>query len=181
MRSHQQLLREALQGSRGEDTNTYGDAFFAAFRSAADAVAAAAAAQRALYEHPWPDRRRVLVRMGLNAGVGAIAGESYVGVAIHRAARLCGIAQGGQVLLSQATGAIASDEALEGLRLRDRGERRLKDFEHSERVYELLIDGLPRPKAARGRRPFLPVDSPRAKHVARRDGFATTYDLGAND
>ena len=69
----------------------------------ADAVAAAQAAQRALAKHPWPGGTAVRVRMGLHTGEPTLASGGYVGLDVHRAARLCAAGHGGQVLLSEAT------------------------------------------------------------------------------
>ena len=85
---HGRLLREAFAGTGGQVIDTQGDAFFVAFRSAADAVAAAAAGQRALQAHEWPDGVAVSVRMGLHTGEAAVADDRYLGLAVHRAARL---------------------------------------------------------------------------------------------
>src|SRR5438067_13578484 len=62
---HRRLLRQAFESCHGCEVDTQGDAFFVAFRRAADAVVAASAAQRALAAHPWPDDGAVRVRMGL--------------------------------------------------------------------------------------------------------------------
>jgi class 3 adenylate cyclase len=74
-----------------------------AFGSARDAVTTAAAAQRAINAHPWPERVPIRVRMGLHTGEPVIAASSYVGLDIHRAARIMAAGYGGQILLSQAT------------------------------------------------------------------------------
>ncbi len=127
----------------GTEVDTQGDAFFVAFVGARDAVAAAIAAQRALAEHPWPDEAPVSVRMGLHTGEAYPAEHGYVGVAVHRAARICTIAHGGQVLLSRSTAGIVEDEDIPGVALRDLGEHRLKDVDRPERISQLVIDGLP--------------------------------------
>ena len=83
--------------------DTQGDAFFVAFARATDAVSAAVSAQRALSTHPWPDRVTVRVRMGLHTGEPHFPAEGYVGLDVHRAARIMSAGHGGQVLLSQTT------------------------------------------------------------------------------
>ena len=77
------------------------------FPRATSAVAAAVEAQRALVQHPWPEGTQVRVRMGLHAGEAEVALDTYVGIAMHRAARIAGVGHGGQVLLSETTTALA--------------------------------------------------------------------------
>jgi class 3 adenylate cyclase len=81
--------------------------------------------------------------MGLHTGNPHRAEHGYSGVAVHRAARICTLAHGGQVLLSRATAGILDDEDVPGVGVRDLGEHRLKDFDRPERVYQLRIDGRP--------------------------------------
>jgi class 3 adenylate cyclase len=140
---HRALLRAAFVEHGGAEIDTQGDAFFVAFTRARDAIAAAIAAQRALAEHRWPDEAPVSVRMGLHTGEAYPAEHGYVGVAVHRAARICTIAHGGQVLLSRSTAGIVDDEDIPGVALRDVGEHRLKDIDRPERISQLVIEGLP--------------------------------------
>jgi hypothetical protein len=119
-----------------------GDAFFVVFESARSAVAGAVAGQRALADHRWPEGIVVRVRMGLHTGEPSLRDEGYLGLAVHRAARICSAGYGGQVLLSRSTSAVLEDDELEGISLRDLGNHRLKDIERTERIYQLLIDGL---------------------------------------
>src|SRR5207302_119093 len=99
----QRLLREVFARHRGEEIDTQGDSFFVAFRSASDAVSAAVDAQRAFAAHAWPDGVEVRVRMGIHTGEAAATGERYLGLSVHRAARVGATAHGGQVLLSSST------------------------------------------------------------------------------
>jgi class 3 adenylate cyclase len=140
---HRRVLREAFALNRGREVDTQGDAFFCVFDSAHDAVAAAVAAQRALSGPDWPLDTRVRVRMGIDTGEPAVSGDAYIGLAVHRAARVCSAANGGQVLLSSACGSVLGEEEIAGTAVRDLGEHRLKDFDRPERLYQLLIDGLP--------------------------------------
>ena len=137
------LLRGAFEAHGGELVDTQGDSFFVAFRRVGDAVAAAVAAQRALAEHPWPDGSEVRLRMGIHAGEPHVSEERYVGLGVHRAARICAAAHGGQVLLSNAAAAVLADSELKGIELRELGARSLKDFERPERLHQLVIAGLP--------------------------------------
>jgi class 3 adenylate cyclase len=79
----------------------------------------------------------------VHTGEPYVAPDGYTGVAVHRAARICSIGHGAQVLLSRATAGILDDQDLPGVSLRDLGEHRLKDFERPERIYQLVVDGLP--------------------------------------
>src|SRR5215213_10061313 len=127
--THQLLLREAFAAHGGREVDTQGDAFFVAFPRAADAAQAAVAAQCALAAHPWPEGAAVRVRMGLHTGEPLATGERYVGLAVHRAARVGSAAHGGQVLLSAATAAVLQDQLPPDLVVKDLGEHRLKDFD----------------------------------------------------
>jgi predicted ATPase/class 3 adenylate cyclase len=128
---HRRIVREAVVAHGGAEVDTQGDAFFVAFARASDAVAAAVDAQRALAGGP------VRVRMGLHTGEPRLTDEGYVGVDVHRAARIAAVGHGGQVLLSQATRALVEVDA------RDLGPHRLKDLSAPERIFQLEMDGLP--------------------------------------
>ena len=140
--AHSAILRSAIGAHAGTEVSTEGDAFFAVFPSARDAVSAAAEAQRALDATRWPEGSIVKVRMGLNSGEAKLGGDNYVGLDVNRAARIAAAGHGGQVLLSDATRALVAQDLPEGLRLRDLGEHRLKDLVLSVRISQLDIDGL---------------------------------------
>ena len=140
---HRSLMRAAYAQYGGEEMGTEGDALFFAFRRASDAVAAAAAAQRALAAHEWPDGQELRVRMGLNTGEPSVEEGGYFGLGLHLTARICSAAHGGQVLVSQSTRSVCQSEELEGIDLRDMGEHLLKDFDRPERLFQLVIAGLP--------------------------------------
>ena len=99
---HHRILRAAFEEHDGQEIDTQGDAFFVAFRRAKDAVAAAAAAQRGLAANEWPDGTELRVRMGMHTGEPSVSNEGYLGLGVHRAARICSAGHGGQVLLSEA-------------------------------------------------------------------------------
>jgi predicted ATPase/class 3 adenylate cyclase len=140
---HQALLRDAFEVAGGVEIATEGDSFFVVFRSAASAVAAAAAAQRALAGEPWPAEIGALrVRMGLHTGEGTLGGDNYVGIDVHRAARIAAAAHGGQVLISDSARALVAGSLPAELRLHDLGAFRLKDLEQPERLVQLVIPDL---------------------------------------
>jgi predicted ATPase/class 3 adenylate cyclase len=130
--AHRRLLRAAFSRHGGYEVNCEGDSFFVAFQSAAEAVTAAAEAQGALDDHAWPGGLAVRVRMGIHTGEPVLAPPKYVGLDIHRAARLMAAGHGGQALVSGATAALAGIDGL-----RDLGEHRFKDLSAPERVYQL--------------------------------------------
>lgn len=127
---HRRRLRAAFADHGGVEVDTQGDAFFVAFGRASDAVAAAADCQRALADGP------IRVRMGLHTGEPRLTVEGYVGLDVHKGARIAAVGHGGQVLLSQTT------RALVGANVRDLGMHRLKDLSAPERIYQLELDGL---------------------------------------
>jgi class 3 adenylate cyclase len=149
---HRELLRASFAEHGGVEVDTQGDAFFVVFSRAPAAVGAAVAAQRSIANEPWPEEGTLSVRIGLHTGEPYVSEHGYTGVAVHRAARICTIAHGGQVLLSRATAGIVDDAEMPGVGLLDLGEQALKDFDRPERVYQLVVDGLadefPPPRAA---------------------------------
>jgi predicted ATPase/class 3 adenylate cyclase len=140
---HHDILRTAIRSHGGIDINTEGDAFFAVFTSAVDAIAACADAQRGLADREWPAGGQVRVRMGLHTGEGRLGGEDYVGPDVHRAARIAAAGPGGPVLVSETTRSLTVDKLPDGLTLRDLGAHRLKDFDEPQHVYQLVVAGLP--------------------------------------
>src|SRR5712692_4395815 len=136
------LLRTAFQKYSGYEVDTQGDAIFAAFARASDALLAAVAAQRELALHSWPSAVAVRVRMGLHTGEPSRVVEGYVGLDVHYAARIMSAAHGGQVLLSRTTRDLVEHDLPEGVSLRDLGEHHLKDLERPIPLYQLVIEGL---------------------------------------
>jgi predicted ATPase/class 3 adenylate cyclase len=122
---HRRVIRKACAHHDGVEIDTQGDAFFFAFVAAPGALAAAAELTEALSSGP------VQVRVGLHTGSPLVSEEGYVGVDVHRAARIAASGHGGQVLVSQSTASLVAGD------LRDLGEHRLKDLLAAERVYQL--------------------------------------------
>jgi predicted ATPase/class 3 adenylate cyclase len=143
LETHHAILRRAIAAHGGAEVSTEGDAFFAVFPSPLGAVSAAVDAQRELAAADWPDDRALLVRMGLHTGEGELGGDNYVGVDVHRAARIKGAGYGGQVLLSESTRALVEPALPGDVRLRDMGQHRLKDLPAPEHLYQLVVAGLP--------------------------------------
>jgi class 3 adenylate cyclase len=110
LEDHRQLLRGAFDAYAGYEVSTAGDSFFVAFNRAQDAVGAALAGQRALARHAWADGERVRVRMGIHTTEATPSGRDYVGLGVHRAARISAAAHGDQVLVSQSTRDLLDDD-----------------------------------------------------------------------
>jgi predicted ATPase len=123
---HRRILREAFAAHGGVEVDTQGDAFFVAFPTAPGALAAAAEAVERLAPGP------IKVRVGVHTGTPLVAEEGYVGVDVHRAARIAAVGHGGQVLVSASTATLAGPGTL-----RDLGEHRLKDLSEPERIHQL--------------------------------------------
>jgi len=140
---HHALLRQAFSARDGVEVMTEGDAFFVVFSSPLSAVEGAAQAQRLLAAEAWPSGVEVRVRMGMHTGEAVLGGDNYVGLDVHRAARISAAGHGGQVLLSETTKALVERGLSTGIGLRDLGQHRLKDLPTPEHIYQLELDGLP--------------------------------------
>jgi predicted ATPase/class 3 adenylate cyclase len=130
---HRRVIREICARHDGVEVDTQGDAFFVAFSRAAGAVAAAAEAQRALETGP------IRVRMGIHTGEPLLTQEGYVGIDVHRAARIAASAHGGQIVVSETTRRLLEADAP----VRDLGEHRLKDLIGAERLFQVGEGGFP--------------------------------------
>src|ERR1700694_358317 len=144
---HTGIIREALASTGGLEVRSEGDSFFAVFTSPSAALTAAAAMQRGLSKADWPHQASVRVRMGLHTGetrpASPASGVDYVGFEVSRASRIAAAAHGGQVLVSDTTESLVRDVLASGLTRRDLGRHRFKDLVRPQRIYQLLIDGLP--------------------------------------
>jgi predicted ATPase/class 3 adenylate cyclase len=142
LRDHHELLRSVIQHTGGNEVSTEGDAFFVVFPTAPLAVEAAAEMQRRIAGHAWPPDSNVRVRMGLHTGEGVVEGGTYVGLDVHRAARIASTGHGGQIIISSATRGLVEQALPPGVGLRDLGSHRLKDLRDPEHLYQLTIEGL---------------------------------------
>ena len=176
--AQRRLLRGAFGAHHGTEMGTEGDSFFVVFSSAADAVSASVEGQRALAGHAWPQGVAPQIRMGLHTGEPTRHEDGYIGMDVHRAARIAASAHGGQVVMSDATrqlvagqlAGVGQDPAHPGeLSVTDLGWHRLKDIAEAEHLYQLLIPGLPEtfpPLKSLGNRGSLP--RPPTPFIARR-------------
>ncbi len=140
---HQRLLRDAFAKGNGQEIDTQGDAFLVVFPRARDAVSTAVAAQQALQKHPWPDGASLQVRMGLHTGEPISNTDRYVGLDVHRAARIGAAGHGGQILLSEAVRGLAVRDLPPEVSLRDLGSHWLKDLQEPEHIFQVVHPDLP--------------------------------------
>jgi class 3 adenylate cyclase/ActR/RegA family two-component response regulator len=136
--AHRQLVRAAVAETDGSEIDVRGDEFFVAFEDAAAAAEAAIAAQHALAAHPWPEGAELRARMGMHTGEAIFEDEDYLGVDVHRAARICFAGHGGQILASETTHALLPD----ALERRDLGTYRLRGLPEPERIFQVIAPGL---------------------------------------
>lgn len=144
---HHKVIRDHLAACNGHEVKTEGDAFMLAFARPSDAVRFALDAQAALHAVAWPaETGEILVRMGLHCGEPICAPDpagrmDYFGPMVNRASRISAAAHGGQILLSEALRAAAT-EALSSAVVRDLGEHRLKGLERPERLFQAMPKSL---------------------------------------
>lgn len=143
LEGYRRLLRTACAQGGGQEVDTQGDGVLVAFPRAREAVAAAVAAQRAILTQAWPERVSVRARMGLHTGEPLRAQTGYVGRDVHRAARICAVGHGGQILLSQTTRALVEYDLPDGVTLQDLGAYRLRGLSHSEHLCQVVHPALP--------------------------------------
>jgi predicted ATPase/class 3 adenylate cyclase len=140
---HDELIRNAVEALNGFVFKTVGDAFYAAFSTAAEAVEAAIDAQKSLLSEEWEETGPLKVRIALHTGTAEERGGDYFGPTLNRAARLLSAGHGGQVLLSHSTQELVRDQLPLGAELRDLGVRRLKDVLGPEHIFQLTAPELP--------------------------------------
>src|SRR6266545_1375724 len=129
---YRRILRDAFSAHGGVEVDTQGDAFFVAFRTAPGALRAATEALARLAPGP------IRLRVGIHTGTPHVTEEGYVGVDVHRSARIAACGHGGQVLVSASTAALLGADGL-----RDLGEHRLKDLSAPEHIFQLGGDEFP--------------------------------------
>jgi predicted ATPase/class 3 adenylate cyclase len=175
LRDHHDLLAANFASHGGTLVDTDGDGTFFVFPIPAGAVAAAAGAQRAMAGHAWPRGSRVRVRMGIHTGSPVFVDGRYVGLDVHRAARIAAAAHGGQVVASGVTVGLVQDTEFEW---RDLGRYRLKGLKHPERIHQLRSPGLtPSHPPLRAVRWTSALPEPPTRFVGRRDDVASVVEL----
>ncbi len=122
LEQHDQIVRQELARFRGREIKTLGDGFLATFDGPARAVRCASAIIEAL------SVLNVDVRSGVHTGEIEVKGEDIGGIAVHIAARIAALAEGGQVLVSRTVRDLVAGS---NLRLVDRGAYTLKGLSES--------------------------------------------------
>ncbi len=162
LQRHDEIVRSAVAARGGYVFAVTGDGFGAAFGRAEQAVEAAGDVLRLLAAEVWPGGLEVRVRMGLHTGEAQERDGNFFGPALNRAARVMGLAAGGQVLVSDATQRVVADRLVSGLELVAAGEVVLRGVEHPVEVFDLVVDGVGGPvdglARVRARHGNLPVE-----------------------
>jgi DNA-binding NarL/FixJ family response regulator/class 3 adenylate cyclase len=130
---HRRLVRAAVDQHGGYEVDCRGDEFFLAFGQPQDGLAAAMTIQREHDAYAWPAERDVRVRIGIHTGQPVVEDDDYVGIDVHRVARLCAAGHGGQVLLSK-----AAMDVLQDVTAKDLGEHELRGLQDPERIFQLV-------------------------------------------
>jgi class 3 adenylate cyclase len=136
------LLTDAVSAAGGLVVDARADDFFAAFETPRAGLEAAVAIQRSLRERSWTDDLPVRVRAGIHSGYPTLSGAAYIGLAVHTTARVCGIAQGGQILVSGDARLAARESAPDGVRFRSLGDFRLRGLPDPVALYQVVARGL---------------------------------------
>jgi predicted ATPase/class 3 adenylate cyclase len=177
---HFALLDRAVTGEGGTPVSSEGDALFAVFPSARQAIGAALTAQRLIGDHAWPTGATVRVRMGIHVGEAVFGGRDYTGIDVHRTARITNAAWGGEILISEAARALAAEALPERASVRDLGEHALRDLPAPERLFQVCGPGLqsdfPPPRSlSQATRTNLPT--PLTRFVGRRKELRDVAEL----
>lgn len=139
--AHGRLIRDALDEHGGWEIDTQGDAFFCVFGRAGSAVAFAVSVQSAIAEHDWPEGVPVRIRIAIHTGEPELADRRYYGLDVHRTARLCATARGGEVVLSDLAASLVKEQLPGEAALVEKGIVELKDFPGTTRVFRLALPG----------------------------------------
>ncbi|MEM7218447.1 MAG: tetratricopeptide repeat protein [Pseudomonadota bacterium] len=181
--THHRLMESAFAAEGGVVVDTQGDAFFVGFPDAPSCLRGAVAAQRALARHEW-SHRPIRVRMGAHVGEPRLSETGYVGLCIHEAARIAGVAHGGQLLLSDDfSTAIEPALAAEGLTLKNLGDFDLKDLQEPQPLIQVVIPGLPNdfsPPSVKAPNPTN-LERPTTPFIGREQMIAALRDLLMED
>ncbi len=140
---HRIMIRMAFNKFNGREVDTSGDGFFIVFDSPEQALAAAVLIQTAFYSRPWAKKINLKVRIGLHYGQTLVTETSYTGLEVHRASRICSAGHGGQILVSKKMKDRLRNKLPEGLNFKRLGKFQLKDFDHPEEIFQVVIPGLP--------------------------------------
>ena len=145
LNQHDEIIEQVIAEHNGVSVKPRGegDSRFLVFGTAADSVAAIAEIQTRLTATDWVTPRPIRIRASLHTGTAGLQLGDYYGAAVNRAARLRGIAHGGQTVMSRATWELVQDSLPQGVTIRDMGEHGLKDLTRPEHVYQVDVEGVP--------------------------------------
>jgi predicted ATPase len=155
LEQHRDLVRQAVIDHGGVEVGTEGDGFFVVFDDARRAAACAMVIHELLARQQWSAGAELLVRIGLHTGSAEQRNGDWIGLDVHKAARIAAAAHGGQTLVSEATRHLLDGDSC----VVDLGEHRLKDLPGSVRLYQLGNGrgrGFPPPRTLGGRTVHLP-------------------------
>jgi DNA-binding NarL/FixJ family response regulator/class 3 adenylate cyclase len=142
MADHRGLVRSAVEAAGGQEVDRRGGELLAVFERPRAAVEAAVEIQRAHRGHDWGGAEGIRARVGIHTGEPILAEDSYLGLDVHRVVRLCAAGHGDQILLSQTTRTLLQEGELPGSVL-DLGEVEFPGLPRPDRVFQLVVDGLP--------------------------------------
>jgi class 3 adenylate cyclase len=135
------LIRYAVLSADGREVEVRADEFFAVFERSGAAIEAAVTIQRTLRQRTWTDDLDVRVRIGIHTGGITLTDGGYIGMAVHKAARVCAAGHGGQIVISQETKAALEDAPPPGIHLRGLGRHTLAGMTAAT-LYQVEADGL---------------------------------------
>ena len=132
VRAHNTVVRDSLRVFGGLEIKHTGDGIMATFPSASRALSCALAIQFGVALHNATNATDLQVRVGLNAGEPMVEEKDLFGTSVQMAARVCGEAQRGQVLVSNVVRELAAGK---GFDFADMGESLLKGFDAPVHLY----------------------------------------------
>jgi len=136
-------MRTAVRKAGGREVDARADELFVAFEQAPAALEAALAIQRAMLAGPWPGGAEVRVRIGVHTGRPTLTETGYVGLSVHKAARICNAAHGGQIVLSSAVQTAVLDSLGDDVGLRSLGSWRFQGLREPEEIFQVEVADLP--------------------------------------
>ena len=136
-------MRDAVRKSGGREVDARADDLFAVFEQPPAALEAALAIQRAMHAGPWTDGVDVRVRIGVHSGRPTLTETGYVGLSVHKAARICYAAHGGQIVLSSAVQSAVLDSLADDVKLRSLGSWRFQGLRDTEEIFQVETKDLP--------------------------------------
>lgn len=143
LEQHNRLALDTARRHHGYVVKSEGDGFFMTFQSAVEAVRFAVQLQQAFLAEPWPENHPIKVRIGIHSGEGRLADGDYVGIDVHRAARIAETGHGGQTIVSGVTAGLVEYALPEGTWLEDLGRHRLRDINNEEHLFQVVIEAQP--------------------------------------